>query len=133
MELLIKVLAAGGIMGILDFLWLGFIAKKLYYGEMGTILLEKPNMAPALAFYAIYVVGVILLVVNPALEKDSWLHAFGYGALLGFVAYATYDLTNLATLKGFSPKIVAVDLLWGTVLTAVVATGAFFAVKWLAT
>lgn len=131
MELLVKLLAAGGIMGILDFIWLGFVAKKLYYGEMGKILLEKPNMAPALAFYAIYVIGVIILVVNPALEKDSWQHAFGYGALLGFVAYATYDLTNLATLKGFSSKIVAIDLIWGTLLTAVVATGAFFAVKWL--
>ncbi len=131
MELLIKLLAAGGIMGILDFIWLGFVAKKLYYGEMGKILLEKPNMGPALAFYVIYVIGVILLVVNPALEKDSWQHAFGYGALLGFVAYATYDLTNLATLKGFSSKIVVIDLIWGTLLTAVVATGAFWAVKWL--
>lgn len=99
MELLIKLLAAGGIMGVLDFIWLGFIAKKLYYGEMGKLLLEKPNMPPALLFYVIYVVGVVLLLVNPALEKDSWQYALGYGALLGFVAYATYDLTNLATLK----------------------------------
>lgn len=129
MELVIKLLAAGGIMGILDFIWLGFVAKKLYYGEMGKILLEKPNMAPALLFYLVYVFGVVVFVVTPALEKDSWQHAVGYGALFGFVAYATYDLTNLATLKGFSSKIVIIDLAWGAGLTAVVAFGAYMAVK----
>lgn len=129
MELLIKLLAAGGIMGVLDFIWLGFVAKKLYYSEMGNILLDKPNMVPALLFYVIYVVGVVVFVINPALEKDSWLHALGYGAAFGFVAYATYDLTNLATMKGFSPKIVAIDLLWGAFITAVMAVGAYWAVK----
>ena len=129
MELLVKVLAAGGIMGILDFVWLGFVAKKLYYGEMGKILLEKPNMGPAILFYIIYVIGVVVFVITPALEKGSWLHALGYGALFGFVAYATYDLTNLATLKGFSSKIVVIDLLWGAGLTAVVSTGAYAIVK----
>jgi uncharacterized membrane protein len=130
MELLIKLLATGAIMGVLDFIWLGFVAKKLYYSEMGGILLEKPNMPAALLFYVIYVVGVVIFVLTPALEKGSWQHALGYGALFGLVAYATYDLTNLATLKGFSPKIVAIDLIWGSALTAVVATGAYFIVRW---
>jgi uncharacterized membrane protein len=129
MELLVKLLAAGTIMGVLDFIWLGFVAKKLYYGEMGKILLEKPNMAPALLFYVIYVIGVVVFVVTPAIEKGSWLHVLGYGGLFGFVAYATYDLTNLATLKGFSQKIVAIDLLWGAALTAVVAVGTYAVVK----
>lgn len=129
MELLVKLLAAGGIMGILDFIWLGFVAKKLYYGEMGKILLEKPNMLPALLFYVIYVVGVVVFVITPAVDKGSWLYALGYGALFGFVAYATYDLTNLATLKGFSPKIVVIDLLWGAALTAIVSVGAYAIVK----
>lgn len=132
MELIIAVVTAGIIMGILDFIWLGFIAKKLYYDEMGDILLKKPNMAPALVFYAIYVIGSVLLVVSPALEMDSWWHALGMGALLGFIAYATYDLTNLATLKGFSRKIVVIDLIWGTALTAVVSIGAFAVTSWLA-
>lgn len=132
MELLIKLIAAGGVMGILDYLWLGFIAKNLYYGEMGEILLEKPNMVAALLFYAIYVVGVVVLIVNPALAKDSLSHALGYGALFGFVAYATYDLTNLATLKGFSAKVVVVDMLWGAFITAAMAGAAFWAVqRWL--
>lgn len=129
MEMLLQLLIAGGIMGVLDFVWLGFIAKNLYYGEMGKILLEKPNMLAAGLFYLVYVVGVVVLVVNPALEKGSWQHALGYGALLGFVAYATYDLTNLATLKGFSTKVVIVDLLWGAFITAAVATLTYIAVR----
>ena len=129
MELIIKLLVAGGIMGILDYLWLGVISKKLYYSEMGKILLEKPNMAPALLFYVIYVVGVIVFVINPALAKDSWVYAAGMGALFGFIAFATYDLTNLATMKGFSAKIVAIDLMWGAFMTATVAVGTYFAIK----
>ncbi len=129
MELLIKILAAGGIMGILDFVWLGFVAKKLYYSEMGSILLKDFNMVPALIFYAIYVIGTIVFVINPALEKGSWLYALGFGALFGFVTYATYDLTNLATIKGFSTKIVFIDLAWGAFIAAAVSVGTYFAVK----
>lgn len=122
MDIFLRLLVAGGVMGLLDFVWLGFIAKKLYYGEMGKILLEKPNMIPAMLFYIVYVVGVVVFVITPALEKQSLGHALGYGALFGFVAYATYDLTNLATLKDFSTKVVVIDLLWGAFLTAVVAS-----------
>lgn len=121
MDIVLRLLVAGGVMGVLDFVWLGVVAKKLYYGEMGRILLEKPNMIPAILFYCIYVIGVVVFVISPALEKQSLIHAVGYGALFGFVAYATYDLTNLATLKDFSAKIVVIDLLWGAFLTAVVA------------
>lgn len=132
MEVFTKLLVAGGVMGLLDFAWLGFIAKNLYYGEMGKILLDKPQALPAALFYLIYIVGVVLLVVNPALEKESWLHALGYGALLGLVAYATYDLTNLATVNGFSAKVVVIDLLWGIFITATVSLLTYFAAKtWL--
>lgn len=129
MELLIKLLAVGGIMGILDYLWLGFIAKKLYYAEMGKLLLDKPNMGAALAFYLIYVVGVLVFVVNPALERDSWMYALGMGALFGLVAYATYDLTNLATMKDFPLRIVLIDLAWGMFITTVVSVGSFFIIR----
>ena len=88
---------------------------------MGSILLEKPNMTAAILFYIIYVIGTVVFVISPALAKGSLSHAIGYGALFGFVAYATYDLTNLATLKGFSPKVVVIDLIWGAFLTATVA------------
>ena len=131
MELIVKLLVAGGVMGLLDFVWLGYIAKKLYYGEMGAILLEKPNMVAALLFYVVYVIGVVVFVINPALVKDSLLYAAGYGALFGLVAYATYDLTSLAVVKCFSVKVVVIDLLWGMALTAVVSSVAFMAVsKW---
>lgn len=125
MEIIVAIVAAAVIMGVLDFVWLGFIAKKLYYGEMGDILLKKPNMTAAILFYAIYVVGAVVLVVLPALAESSFLMAIGYGALLGFVAYATYDLTNLATMKGFSKKIVVIDLIWGTFITATVCVGSY--------
>jgi len=129
MELFIKLLVAGGIMGILDFLWLGFVAKKLYDNEIGKLLLDKPNMLPAILFYVIYVIGVVVFVITPALEKDSWQFALWAGAFFGLVAYATYDLTNLATLKDFSAKVVVIDLLWGATLTAGVSLSTFFIVK----
>ncbi len=113
-------------MGILDFIWLGFVAKKLYYDEMGKLLRKKPNMAAALAFYVIYVVGVVVFVVNPAVQMDSLLYATVLGALFGLVAYSTYDLTNLATMKDFPLKITVIDLIWGIIITAVTASGAFW-------
>ncbi|NCU38284.1 DUF2177 family protein [Candidatus Saccharibacteria bacterium] len=132
MDILLKLLVAGGIMGVLDFLWLGFIAKKLYATEIGAIMLDKPNMLAALVFYVIYVVGVVVFVINPALAKDSLAHAAGYGALFGLVAYATYDLTSLAVIKGFNVKIVAIDLVWGMLITSVVCAGTFWVIqRWI--
>lgn len=131
MELFIQIVAAAAIMGILDFFWLGYIAKKLYHSEIGSLLLEKPNMPAALVFYVIYVIGVLVFVIGPAIDSDSWVYALSYGALFGIVAYATYDLTNLATIKGFSKKIVAIDLIWGMFITAATAVGTFFVVQWL--
>lgn len=116
-------------MGVLDFIWLSFIAKKLYYSEIGKLLLDKPNMVPALIFYGVYVIGVVVFVINPALEKESWMYALGTGALFGLVAYATYDLTNLATLKDFSVKIVIIDIIWGTLLTATMGLGAYYVAR----
>lgn len=120
-EFLLRFLIAGGVMGVLDALWLMFVANKFYKSQIGNLLLDKPNMVPAIIFYVIYVVGVVAFVIAPALEKGSLVHAVGYGALFGLVAYATYDLTNLSTLKGFTSKVVIVDLLWGAFITAAVA------------
>ncbi len=125
----IKLLTTGGVMGFLDFIWLSYIAKKMYQNSIGSILLEKPNMLAALLFYIIYVIGVVVFVLNPALTKNSLAHAAAYGALFGLVCYATYDLTALAALKGFDIKIVAIDLLWGTFLTSVVASVTFLVVR----
>ncbi len=116
-----QLLVAGGVMGVLDWIWLGTVAKTFYRSQIGKLLLDKPNMTAAVVFYMIYVVGVVTFVISPALEKESLTHALSRGALFGFVAYATYDLTNLATMKGFTTKLVVVDLLWGALLTATVA------------
>jgi uncharacterized membrane protein len=78
-------------------------------------------MGAAILFYIIYVVGVVMFVLTPALDNASWQHALGFGAMFGLVAYATYDLTNLATIKGFTVKLVLVDLIWGMVLTGLVS------------
>ena len=131
MDVIVAVLSAGVIMGILDFVWLGFVAKKIYYDEMGKMLRDKPNMVAALLFYVIYVAGVVCFVVSPALKNDSLVNAVLFGAFFGLVAYATYDLTNLATMKSFSRKIVVIDLIWGACITAAMSVGAFIITNWL--
>lgn len=109
----------------LDFIWLGFVAKGYYQSQIGTLLLEKPNLPVAALFYALYIVGVLIFAVLPALDAGSWRKALLYGALFGFFAYATYDLTNLATLKGWSLRIALLDLAWGTVVTGVSAAAGY--------
>lgn len=106
----------------LDFIWLGWVAKGYYQAQVGPLLLDKPNLPVAAAFYALYIVGVLIFAVLPALEAGSWGKALLYGALFGLFAYATYDLTNLATLKGWSAGIAMLDLTWGAVVTGVSAT-----------
>lgn len=126
---LIKLLVAGGIMGLIDAVWLSVVANKFYKSQLGPLLLEKPNMVAAVLFYIIFVIGIVVFAVMPAVAAGDWKVALGYGALLGLVTYATYDLTNLATLKGFPVKVVIVDLLWGTVLTATVAALTYLVVS----
>ena len=121
-DFLIKLLVAGGIMGIIDVLWLSVVANRFYKSQLGPMLLEKPNMISAIIFYVIFVVGVVVFAVLPAVQAGDWKVALGLGALLGLVTYATYDLTNHATLKGFPLTVVVVDIIWGVVLTATVAT-----------
>ncbi len=103
----------------MDFVWLSTMGKSVYQREIGSLLLPNPNLIVAGAFYLAYLVGVVVLVAAPA-EGDV-VKALVTGAVLGFVAYATYDLTNLSTLKGFTATIAAIDIVWGTALTAVSA------------
>ena len=113
----------------LDFLWLGFIAKGYYQSQVGALLLDKPNLPVAALFYGIYIVGVLFFAVLPALDGGAWGKALLQGALFGFIAYATYDLTNLATLKGWPPGIAMLDLAWGAVLTGLSATAGYVVTK----
>ncbi len=104
---------------VLDIIWLGFVAKNLYQREIGHLLLEDFNMVAAFAFYLMFIAGVVIFAVAPALQAGSWKTALLFGALFGFFTYATYDLTNLATLKGWSTTMTVVDIAWGAVLTSV--------------
>lgn len=129
MDFVGKLLIAGGIMGIIDAVWLSVIANKFYKSQLGPLLLDKPNMVSAIVFYVIFVVGIVVFAVMPAIQAGDWKVATGLGALLGLVTYATYDLTNHATLKGFPLTVVIVDLIWGVALTATVATLTYLVVS----
>lgn len=110
----------------IDFVWLKYVALSFYRSNIGHLMTDSPNLVVAGLFYLVYVVGVVILAVNPALEKQQWTLAVFYGGLLGLVAYGTYDITNLATLKNFPPIVAIVDIIWGTFLTASVATVSYF-------
>ena len=108
----------------LDAIWLASMAERLYRPAIGHLMRERFALGPALAFYAIYVAGVVVFVVAPALAERRWQSALVMGALLGLLAYATYDLTNQATLKGWPWQVTLADLCWGSFVTAVAAAAA---------
>jgi len=116
---------------IIDMLWLGVIAKNIYQKYLGDFLTDSVNWTAAFIFYFIYVVGISIFVIYPSVNKGSVYHVILMGALFGFFTYATYDLTNLATLKGWPLPIVFIDIIWGSVLSAVVSLSGFYIVKWL--
>lgn len=109
----------------LDAVWLTVAAQRLYRPLMGDMLLEGFRLAPAALFYLIYIAGIVVFAIVPALASDRWTTATSYGAFLGLFAYATYDLTNQATLKNWPVMVTVADLCWGTFLTAVAATAGF--------
>ena len=106
---------------IIDMVWLMWLGRGFYVEEIGSLLLEQPNLIAAFAFYALYIAGLVYLVIAPAAEADSVTKAVISGAVFGLVAYATYDLTNLAVMKGFTLKIALIDMVWGMVLSAAVS------------
>ena len=115
----------------IDMFWLGIVAKNLYQKYLGSFLTDKVNWTAALIFYLIYVVGISIFAIYPAVNKGSAINAILMGALFGIFTYATYDLTNLATLKGWPLNIVFIDILWGAFLSAIVSFSGFQIVKWL--
>ncbi len=110
----------------MDMVWLGVIAKNFYTKQIGVLMAPKVNWVAAVLFYLLFLVGLVIFVIAPAVEKDSWGRAITLGALFGLITYATYDLTNLATLKNWPLSLTVVDLVWGAVLAASVSTGTFF-------
>lgn len=112
-----------------DFAWLGFVAKDFYQAQIGGLLLQRPNWTAAAIFYPLYTAGLVLFCIEPALANASWLRALAYGVLLGLLAYGTYDLSNLATLKGWSVSFVVVDMIWGIVVSGIAAAAGYFAAR----
>lgn len=103
---------------VIDMVWLILIAKKFYQEQIGFLMKPDINWLAAIIFYLLFIAGLVIFVISPAVEKHSWVHALIFGALFGLITYATYDLTNLATLKNWPLLVTVVDLIWGTVLAS---------------
>ena len=123
-------LGAGLTFAAIDFVWLTTMTNRLYKPVIGPIMADKPDMKAAVAFYLISIAGTVFLAIAPALKEGNWTRAAINGAVLGVVAYATYDLTNQATLAVWQTKLTIIDLIWGTTLTMLSATGGYFAARW---
>ncbi len=111
---------------VIDMIWLALIAKNFYAKQIGFLMKPNINWGAAIIFYLIFIVGLVLFVITLAIQKNSWSHAILFGALFGLVAYATYDLTNLATIKDWPVIVTVVDLIWGMVVAGLVSVISFF-------
>jgi uncharacterized membrane protein len=105
----------------IDIVWLVFVAKKFYSRQIGFLMKPDINWYAAGIFYLLFIAGLVAFVISTAVEKHSLIHALVYGLLFGLVTYATYDLTNLATMKDWPLLVTVVDLVWGMVLSATVS------------
>ena len=130
-----RMLSLYGLTGLVflavDLVWLGFVARGFYRAQLGHLLRTDVLWPAALVFYAVYIAGILVFAVLPALDAGSLTRALALGALLGLVAYATFDLTALALLRDFPASLVAVDLAWGTALTSGVAASGYVIGRWL--
>lgn len=116
---------------LVDILWLGVVARSFYRRQLGFILSDRVNWSAAIVFYLIYITGILYFAVRPSLHSGSLQQAAGLGALYGFFTYATYDLTNMATVDKWPFKIVVVDIAWGIVLCTLVSLSSFAIGNWL--
>ena len=117
---------------IIDLIWLSFSVKYFYKPQLGSLLNEKPVMWAAVLFYLIYVVGLAIIILQPAIKQDSITQAFFTGTVFGIVAYGTYNFTNMATIRNWSPYVVLVDIIWGGFLTGTSsALGIYLSKKFL--
>lgn len=116
---------------VIDFIWLGLIAKNFYSNQIGFLMRENVNWIAAGIFYLLFVLGLVIFVIAPALQEESLIKALILGSLFGLITYATYDLTNLATVKEWPILVTIVDLVWGAVLSASVSTITFILARGL--
>ena len=130
-KLLIGYIATGVSFALIDSVWLRTMYTRLYQPEIGELLMKGLRWGPAVAFYLLYILGIMIFAVMPALQSGRWQTALIQGAMLGFFCYMTYDLTNYATLKVWSLKVTVLDMIWGTILTGLAATGGFVVTQWI--
>ena len=116
-----------------DMIWLGLVARTFYREYLGFLMAPAPNWSAAIVFYLLFVLGILVFVVVPGLESNSLKTTLLRAALFGLITYATYDLTNLATLKDWPLRVTIVDMIWGTFLSVSTSFIGFFAGKWLST
>lgn len=114
-----------GVLVVMDAVWLGFVATDFYRDRIGHLMAESPRLGVAAAFYLLYLVGVVIFAVRPALAAGSATRAVLLGGGFGFFAYMTYDLTNLSTLRDWPVSVAVVDMAWGTLLSAASAWGGY--------
>lgn len=105
----------------IDMIWLGIVAKSFYAKQIGFLMRTNFNWVAAIALYMLLVAGLVFFVITPAVQGHAWKTALGLGALFGFITYATYDLTNLATIKNWPLPVTFIDMLWGTCISALVS------------
>ena len=111
---------------VIDMVWLVLVARKFYSDQLGFLMKPDIGWTAAILFYLLFIAALVIFVITPAVEKHSWVHALIYGAFFGLVTYATYDLTNLATLKDWPVVVTIVDLIWGSVLAALISVITYF-------
>lgn len=132
MTYIVAYIASLIVFGALDAVWLTTMTSRIYRPALGDILLSDLRIAPALAFYLLYPVGLVVFATMPALRVGSAGTALAHGALFGLIAYATYDLTNYATLRSWTLQITLIDLAYGTVVAGLTALAAYQAARWVA-
>jgi uncharacterized membrane protein len=110
----------------IDLVWLAVVARTFYRDQLGDLMAKQLNYPAALAFYLVYAAGLMFFAVRTA---GSWTEAAMLGAGFGFVAYATYDLTNLATIRNWPVALTIVDLIWGTALSALAASAGYLVTR----
>ena len=116
---------------VIDMIWLGYVSRNFYKTQLHHLLSPEVNWTAAFLFYFIYIVGILFFAVRPGLEAESLIRTCLLGALFGFFTYATYDLTNLATLRNWPITVVIVDIAWGTLLCTLVGGGSYMIAAWL--
>lgn len=132
MNYLIGYIAALLVFLAVDVVWIKSVMQPIFERNVGAILLDEPRFGAAAGFYALYVAGIFYFAVAPAATIESWRIAALNGAIFGFLAYGTYEATNLATLKGWSLEMLTIDVAWGTALTALTSVVGYTTVRWMA-